>query len=62
MFFCEFFEIIKDKFFIKHLRETTFEFWRPEKSSWLLVEDIIFQSFEAPHLEWWHSDRPSHGM
>ena len=43
---CEFFEIIKDNFFIKHLRATASECWRPEKSSWLLVGYIIFQLFK----------------
>ena len=36
MFSCEFFEIIKTNFFIKHLRAAASECWRLEKSSWLL--------------------------
>ena len=47
MFSCEFFEIIKDNFFIKHLPATDFECLQLEKSSWLLVEDITFQLFES---------------
>ena len=52
VFSCESFEIIKDNFFIKHLRATASEYWRLEKSSWLLFEDIILQLFEVSHFEW----------
>ena len=47
VFSCEFFEIIKGDFFIKHLRVSASECWRLEKSSWLLVKDIIFQLSEV---------------
>ena len=46
-FSCEFLEIIKENFFIKHLRATASECRRVKKSSWLLVEDIIFQLLEV---------------
>ena len=36
MFPCEFFEIIKGNFFIKHLWASASECWQLEKSSWLL--------------------------
>ena len=42
VFSCEFFKIIKDNFFKKHLRSTASECWQLEKSSWLLVKDISF--------------------
>ena len=42
VFSCEFFEIIKDNFFKKHLRSTASECWRLEKSLWFLIEDISF--------------------
>ena len=51
MFSCEFFEIINDNFFIKLLQATTSKWWQLEKSSWLLVEDIIFQLLEVSHFE-----------
>ena len=44
MLSCEFFEFIKDNFFIKHLRATASECWRLEKSSWLLVEEQVCSS------------------
>ena len=52
VFSCEFFEIIKGNFFIKHLRASASECWQLEKSSWLLVKDIIFQLSEVSHFEW----------
>ena len=41
VFSCEFFEIIKGDFFIKHLRVSASECWRLEKSSWLLISSPV---------------------
>ena len=52
VFSYEFFEIIKGNFFIKHLRASASEYWQLEKSSWLLVKDIIFQLSEVSYFQW----------
>ena len=52
VFSCEFFKSIKGNILIKHLRATASECWRLEKSSWLLVEDIILQLFGVSYFEW----------
>ena len=52
VFSCEFFEIIKGDFFIKHIRASSSECWQLAKSSWLLVKHIIFQTSEVSHFEW----------
>ena len=51
VFSYKFFESIKDSLFIKHFRATGSEWCRLEKSSWLLVNNIIFQPFELSHFE-----------
>ena len=51
-FSCEFFEISKGNFFVKHFPVTTSECWQLEKSSWLLVENITFQLFQLSRFEW----------
>ena len=52
VFSWEFFEIITYTFFIKHLRATTCECWRLEKSPRLLAEEILFQLFEVSYFDW----------